>query len=53
MSAPDRAVQFPSGFGIPVIGDWNGDGISKIGVYKALLWHVDYLGNPPASVNKL
>jgi len=31
----------------PVIGDWNGDGKSKIGVYRATdgAWRLDYFGN--------
>ena len=29
----------------PVIGDWNGDGRGKVGVYKDGAWYLDYLGN--------
>ena len=30
---------------IPVIGDWNGDGTSKLGVYQNGVWMLDYNGN--------
>jgi hypothetical protein len=30
---------------IPVIGDWNGDGKKKIGVFRNGLWVIDYNGN--------
>jgi len=30
---------------IPVVGDWNGDGRSKIGVYYQGFWYLDYNGN--------
>jgi cyclophilin family peptidyl-prolyl cis-trans isomerase len=29
----------------PVVGDWNGDGKSKIGYYKGGFWVLDYNGN--------
>ena len=29
----------------PVIGDWTGDGISKIGVFRGGFWYVDWTGN--------
>jgi hypothetical protein len=31
----------------PVTGDWNGDGITKIGIYNPVTaqWYVDYNGN--------
>ncbi len=32
------------GVGIPVVGDWNGDGKTKIGVYNAGNWQLDYKG---------
>jgi hypothetical protein len=30
---------------IPVVGDWNGDGRTKIGVYYNGFWYLDYDGN--------
>ena len=30
---------------IPVVGDWNGDGRTKIGVYYQGFWYLDYDGN--------
>jgi hypothetical protein len=32
---------------VPVTGDWNGDGITKIGVYDpaSALWYIDMNGN--------
>jgi hypothetical protein len=30
---------------IPVVGDWNGDGRAKIGVYYQGSWYLDYDGN--------
>jgi len=40
--------QFDFGIsGIPVTGDWNGDGVSEIGVYDpdAAIWYLDLNGN--------
>ncbi len=34
---------FPSD--IPVVGDWNGDGKTKIGVYRNGYWYLDVRGN--------
>ncbi|MBF0559753.1 MAG: putative Ig domain-containing protein, partial [Nitrospirae bacterium] len=38
-----------SGFGwlstdVPVVGDWNGDGRTKIGIYRNGAWYLDYPG---------
>ena len=30
---------------IPVVGDWNGSGTSKIGVYRQGIWYVDFNSN--------
>jgi hypothetical protein len=30
---------------IPITGDWNGDGFSKIGVFRKGMWYLDYNGN--------
>lgn len=34
-----------TGSGIPVIGDWNGDGVDKIGLYVNGTWHLDADGD--------
>jgi hypothetical protein len=31
--------------GIPVVGDWTGNGISKLGIYQYGNWFLDYNGN--------
>ena len=31
--------------GIPVVGDWNGDGKTEIGFFKDGFWSIDYNGN--------
>ncbi len=30
---------------VPVVGDWNGDGRTKVGYYKGGFWFLDYNGN--------
>ena len=30
---------------IPVVGDWNGDGRTKIGVFRNGIWYLDFNGN--------
>jgi hypothetical protein len=30
---------------IPITGDWNGDGITNIGVFRNGAWYLDYNGN--------
>jgi hypothetical protein len=30
---------------IPVVGDWNGDGRTKIGIYRNGDWYLDFNGN--------
>jgi len=30
---------------VPVVGDWNGDGKTKIGVFRNGVWFLDYNGN--------
>ncbi|HSW63587.1 MAG TPA: hypothetical protein VLH56_09805 [Dissulfurispiraceae bacterium] len=41
----DEAFQFGMEGDIPVVGDWNGDGQSKIGVYRDGAWYLDYNNN--------
>jgi hypothetical protein len=41
----DKECVFPSQtFSQPVVGDWNGDGKTKVGYWLYGLWHLDYLG---------
>jgi hypothetical protein len=50
-SAVNTAYTFPGVAGwtpagwTPIVGDWNGNGITKIGVYKDASWYLDYNGN--------
>ncbi|MBE0596398.1 MAG: VCBS repeat-containing protein, partial [Desulfuromonadales bacterium] len=45
----DQALQFGLGTDIPVVGDWNGDGISDFGVFRVIngqgWWFFDTDGN--------
>ncbi len=43
---PTKAACIPFGTAgdIPAIGDWNGDGKSKIGVFRNGMWYLDYSG---------
>ncbi len=36
---------FGNAEGIPVVGDWNGDGVSEIGVFVDGYWYLDLNGN--------
>jgi hypothetical protein len=44
-SGSDRGYNFGVGVWTPVVGDWNGNGTTKIGVYKDGEWRLDYDGN--------
>ena len=37
---------------IPITGDWNGDGKTKIGVYRKGAWYLDFDGNGQWNKNK-
>ena len=37
----DHVFQFGAGHDIPVAGDWNGDGINSIGIFRDGKWHLD------------
>jgi hypothetical protein len=43
------SVDFSGGFGqpgdIPVIGDWNGSGVDKVGIFRDGTWFLDMNGN--------
>jgi len=41
------AIANPSSSDLPVVGDWNGDGKTEIGIYQPITkkWYLDYNGN--------
>jgi hypothetical protein len=41
----DEFIQWGPPGVVPVMGDWNGDGTMKIGLYYQGLWYLDYNGN--------
>ena len=41
----DRCYTFGMAGDIPVVGDWNGNGVSKIGVFRNGNWYLDYNGD--------
>ena len=41
----DLQCQFGQAGDIPVVGDWTGDGIEKIGVYRNGTWYLDTNNN--------
>ena len=43
----DRAISWTTGQSseVPVMGDWNGDGRTKVGVFNNGVWILDYNGN--------
>jgi hypothetical protein len=43
--AGDVWYQFGAPGDVPVVGDWNGDGRTKIGVYRNGWWYLDFNGN--------
>jgi len=40
----DACMPFGTAGDIPVVGDWNGNGKMKIGVFRAGMWYLDYPG---------
>jgi outer membrane protein assembly factor BamB len=44
---PDKMASFGAGLlnAVPVVGDWNGDGTTKIGIYSNGVWYLDMNGN--------
>jgi len=45
-SGGDRLIGFGGNAGeTPVVGDWNGDGRAKVGIYNHGFWTLDYNGN--------
>ena len=41
----DRAMTLGQAGDVPVVGDWNGSGTAKAGVFRAGPWVFDYNGN--------
>jgi hypothetical protein len=48
--ATDRSGGFGLPGDIPVVGDWTGDGKTKVGVYRNGIWHLDTSGTASWSV---
>jgi serine-aspartate repeat-containing protein C/D/E len=46
----DHVFRFGGGADIPVAGDWNGDGIRSVGVFRGGKWHFDVDGDGRWSV---
>ena len=44
MTAPIKYIFWTTGW-TSVVGDWNGDGTTKIGLYKDGAWYLDWNGN--------
>ena len=44
-SQHDRCYTYGMAGDIPVVGDWNGNGVSKIGVFRSGNWYLDYNGD--------
>jgi len=42
--ARDTCTLYGAATDYPVVGDWNGDGRTKIGVYRGGYWYLDYSG---------
>ncbi len=58
-TAKDACISFGMVGDIPVVGDWNGSGVAKIGVFRNGMWYLDYPGTgtwvgcgAPADVTK-
>ena len=45
MGTADLECDFGQAGDIPVVGDWTGDGIEKIGVYRNGTWYLDTNNN--------
>ncbi len=44
-STGDKYVPFGAPGWTHLVGDWNGDGKSEIGIYKDTVWYLDWNGN--------
>ncbi|OHB79720.1 MAG: hypothetical protein A2V98_07095 [Planctomycetes bacterium RBG_16_64_12] len=41
----DHVFQYGTARDAPVAGDWNGDGVANIGLFRAGTWYLDLNGN--------
>ncbi len=44
-SAGDAVVRFGQAGDVPIVGDFNGDGVSDVGIYRNGTWMIDINGN--------
>ncbi len=42
---PPKQIRFGLADAVPVVGDWDGDGYSDLGIYRAGHWYLDINGN--------
>ena len=47
----DRYIPYGATGRTQLVGDWNGDGTSEIGIYKDGLWYIDYGGSGVIDAN--
>jgi serine-aspartate repeat-containing protein C/D/E len=45
LDSGDTIAQFGAGTDIPVVGDFNGDGLDEIGVFRNGSWYIDMNNN--------
>ena len=50
-STGDRYIPYGAIGWTPLVGDWNGDGKSEIGIYKDAVWYLDYGGSGVIDAN--
>jgi hypothetical protein len=41
----DHVFQYGTGGDVPIAGDWNGDGVTNIGLFRGGVWHLDTNGD--------
>ncbi len=44
-SQPRSTTSYLDRADLPVVGDWNGNGKAKIGIFRDGMWFLDYNGN--------
>ena len=47
----DKYIPYGATGWTPLVGDWNGDGKSEIGIYKDAVWYLDYGGSGVIDAN--